>query len=148
MSTEGIIAAVVMLIVGAVWLALPILRRKYFVSSEELARQKEREILVNAYERTLASLRDVDEDHLTGKLADADYDVERTYWTDQGVTILQALDETGGKPESKRRKPAKHQPAMTTDAEVPDGVTAGATADAMLDDAIERTIAQYIKSTH
>ena len=31
MSTEGIIAGVVMLIVGAVWLALPILRRKYSV---------------------------------------------------------------------------------------------------------------------
>ncbi len=141
MSTEGMIAAVVMLIVGAVWLALPILRRKYSVSSEELARQKERESLVNAYERTLVSLRDVDEDHLTGKLAETDYEVERAYWTDQGVTILEALEQAGGKPEIKRRKAVKpDQPAATTDP--------GATADAMLDDAIERTIAQYIKSTH
>lgn len=144
MSTEGIVAGVVMLIVGAVWLALPILRRKYSISGEEVARRKERETLVNAYERTLASLRDVDEDHLTGKLSDADYEVERAHWTDQGVTILQALEDLGGKPETKRRQAFKQdQPAAATA-----NPEASADADAMLDDAIEQTIAQYIKSTH
>ncbi len=145
MSTEGIVAAVVMLIVGAVWLALPILRRKYSASSEELARQKEREALVNAYERTLASLRDVDEDHLTGKLADADYEAERTYWTDQGVAILQTLEQMGVQPKVKPRRVVKEQPAAATEAT---DVAATEDAEAMLDDAIERTIAQYIKSTH
>ncbi len=144
MSTEGIVAAVVMLIVGAAWLALPILRRKYSVNGVELARQKERESLVNAYERTLASLRDVDEDHLTGKLADADYEVERAHWTDQGVAILQALEQAGGTAGRKQPKAAKDQPAAAADPAAP----AGESADAMLDDAIERTIAQYIKSTH
>ena len=57
---------------------------------------------MNAYERTLASLRDVDEDHLTGKLADADYEAERAYWTDQGVAILQALEQMGGNRKSSR----------------------------------------------
>ena len=57
----------------------------YSTSGEELARQKQREILATTYERTLASLRDVDEDHLTGKLAERITKTERAYWTDQGV---------------------------------------------------------------
>ncbi len=133
MSTEGTIAALVMLIVGVAWLALPILRRKYSASAEELARVKERDILVTTYERMLASLRDVDEDHLTGKLAQADYESERAYWTDQAVVVLQALEKAGGKAPTKARKAAEPIPVD---------------ADAQLDDAIEKTIANYIKSTH
>lgn len=132
MSIEGTIAAVVMLIVGIGWLALPILRRRHSSSADELARVKERDILLTTYERTLASLRDVDEDHLTGKLAEADYETERAFWSEQGVAVLQALEKAGGKP-PKARKPAAVE---TTD------------ADAQLDEAIEQTIANYIKSTH
>ncbi len=136
MSTEGILAAVVMVILGALWLALPILRRKYAVSGEELSRQKEREALLTTYERTLASLRDVDEDHLTGKLAEADYEAERTYWTDRGAMVLQALEKLGVRKAAKPPKPART-----------DQPPAGDDPDAVLDDAIEQTIARYIKST-
>lgn len=157
MSIEGTIAALVMLIVGVAWLILPILRRKYSASADELARAKEREILLTTYERTLTALRDVDEDHLTGKLAEADYEAERAYWTDQGVAVLQALEKVGGRLPAKARKAAAAAaaanaanaaaaaaaaaPAADTDAD------AGDDADAQLDDAIEKTIANYIKST-
>ncbi|MFN8447734.1 MAG: hypothetical protein U0521_03835 [Anaerolineae bacterium] len=135
MSTEGTIAAVIMLLAGITWLALPILRRRFAPSSAELAQQKERDALTTAYERTLASLRDVEEDHLTGKLAQVDYEAERAHWMEQGVAVLQALDKAGGKPSAKLRRAAlEPQPAA------PD-------ADRMLDDAIEQTIASYIKST-
>ncbi|MEO8391840.1 MAG: hypothetical protein ABI700_02505 [Chloroflexota bacterium] len=137
MSIEGIIAAVGMLIVGIIWLALPILRRRSSVSGEELARQKEREALATTYERMLASLRDVDEDHLTGKLAQQDYESERTYWTTQGVAVLEALEKLGGKKPAKTQKPIPSEPPAIA-----------ADPDAMLDDAIEQTIATYIKSTH
>lgn len=135
MSTEGTIAAVVMLIAGVAWLALPILRRRFAASADELAKQKERDALATVYERTLASLRDVEEDHLTGKLALADYEAERAHWMEQGVAVLQALEKLGGK------KPAKLRKALAADQ------PAGKDADAMLDEAIEQTIANYIKST-
>ncbi|MCC6804325.1 MAG: hypothetical protein IT319_15695, partial [Anaerolineae bacterium] len=101
-----------------------------------LAKQKERDALTTVYERTLASLRDVEEDHLTGKLALADYEAERAHWMEQGVAVLQALEERGGK------KPAKLRKALAADQPA-----AGKDADAMLDEAIEQTIANYIKST-
>lgn len=150
MSTEGIIAAVVMLIIGAVWLALPILRRRYFASADELARQKQRDALLTTYERTLASLRDVDEDHLTGKLSPDDYEAERAYWTEQGVAVLEALEQAGGKapqPKATRTpKRRKAEPQFVVES-VPDS-DSDSDPDAMLDDAIEQTIANYVKSMH
>ncbi len=140
MSLEGTIAAIIMLMVGVAWLALPILRRRYFPGVEQMAREKERDTLLTTYERTLASLRDVDEDHLTGKLADPDYEAERAYWTEQGAGVLQALEKLGVAKPTKHRK-FEPQP-ISADAE------ADADADAMLDNAIEQTIASYIKSRH
>lgn len=131
MSLEGVLAAVIMLIAGVVYLALPILRRRYFPSAEVLQQRKERDALLTTYERTLASLRDVDEDHLTGKLSDQDYEAERAYWTEQGAAVLEALEKAGGVKHTKRRKSAA--PPVSD-------------ADAALDEAIEQTIASYIKS--
>lgn len=139
MSLEGTIAAVVMLVIGVVWLALPILRRNRTASADELLRAKEREILLTTYERTLNALRDVDEDHLTGKLGQADYEAERAYWTNQGVTVLQALEKAGGKLPKQRKAAAAAAAAPV--------VVESAEADEQLDEAIEKTIANYIKST-
>ncbi len=135
MSLEGTLAAVIMLIAGVVWLALPIMRRRYFPSVEELKRRKDRDALLTTYERTLASLRDVNEDHLTGKLSNQDYEAERTYWTDQGVAVLEALEKAGGALPTRQRRNST-QPAVQPPLD----------ADAALDDAIEQTIASYIKS--
>ncbi|MBI1259432.1 MAG: hypothetical protein GC204_18345 [Chloroflexi bacterium] len=135
MSLEGTLAAVIMLIAGVVWLALPIMRRRYFPSVEELKRRKDRDALLTTYERTLASLRDVNEDHLTGKLSNQDYEAERTYWTDQGVAVLEALENAGGALPTRQRRNST-QPAVQPPLD----------ADAALDDAIEQTIASYIKS--
>ncbi len=142
MSTEGIIAAAIMVIVGVIWLSLPILRRKFAPAPDQLARQKEREILATTYERTLASLRDVDEDHLTGKLSETDYEAERAYWMEQGAAVLQALEQAGGQLRGKAAKAAKAAKAMQSEPSAQ-----AADPDAMLDDAIEQTIANYIKST-
>jgi hypothetical protein len=130
MSTEGTFAAAVMLVLGIAWLALPIIRRRFAAGVEEMRRQKERDALTTAYERTLTSLRDVEEDFLTGKLAQADYETERARWMEQGVTVLQALEKLGG-PTPSRLPPT----------------AAGDNPDALLDDALEQTIANYIKST-
>lgn len=138
MSTEGVIAAVIMVLVGLVWLGLPLLRRKSSGSAQTVAMQKERAALLTAYERTLASIRDVDEDHLTGKLSQADYEIERGHWTQQGVAILQELEKYGVKKPAKEAKPDARQKAAAAPK---------ADADAQLDDAIEQAIASYIEST-
>lgn len=139
MSIEGILAAVVMVVIGLVWLAFPLLRRRSALNPQELAQQKERAILLTAYERTLGSIRDVDEDHLTGKLSQADYEVERGRWTEQGVAILQELEKYGIKKPTKQAKADVRQKAAPTTQVDPD---------AQLDDAIEQAIAAYIESKH
>lgn len=139
MSTEGVLAAVVMIVIGLVWLAFPLIRRKSSISAQDIANQKARAALLTTYERTLASIRDLDEDHLTGKLAQADYELERSQWAEQGVAILQELEKYGVKKPAKTSKGGKQQKAPAA---------APVDADAQLDDAIEQAIAAYIDSTH
>ncbi len=139
MSTEGVIAAVVMVIIGLVWLAFPLLRRKSSLNVQEVARQKERAALLTTYERTLASIRDLDDDHLTGKLSEADYETERGHFAEQGVAVLQELEKHGVKKPAKSFKMGSGKQAVPTNQVDPD---------AQLDDAIEQAIAAYIESTH
>lgn len=138
MSTEGVIAALVMVVIGLAWLGYPLLRRTSSLNVQEVARQKERAALLTAYERTLTSIRDLDDDHLTGKLTEDDYEMEREHWTEQGVAILQELEKHGVKKPSKAFKASKTQKQVPTDVD----------PDAQLDDAIEQAIADYIESTH
>jgi hypothetical protein len=143
MSTEGIIVGLVMLALAVLWLALPMLRRRQAITGDDLARQKERENLLTSYQRTLSVLRDMDEDRLTGKLTQVDYDAERGYWADQGVAILEALEKLGvQKPSAKPRKAAAQPAAQAAQPGV-----AQEDPDAVLDDAIEQAIANYAKST-
>jgi hypothetical protein len=130
MSTGGLFLSVVIFILGALWLAQPILRRKTAYNGTSQA--KEREVLLTEYERVLSTIRDLDEDFNIGKLSKAAYDAERSYRTKQGVEILQALEKLGvSKPAEKLKKQAKAQPD----------------ADAVLDAAIEQAIASYVSAT-
>ena len=138
MSTEGVIAALGMVVIGLVWLAYPLVRRTTSLNIQEVTRQKERAELLTAYERTLASIRDLDDDYLTGKLTQTDYEMEREHWAEQGVAILQELEKYGIKKSSKAFKSNKVQKQIPTDVD----------PDAQLDDAIEQAIAAYIESTH
>jgi hypothetical protein len=138
-SVEGTIAAVVMVIVGVAWLPLPIMRRNSSLNARELTHQKQRAVLLTAYERTLASIRDLDEDHLTGKLIQSDYEVERTYWAEQGVSILQELEKHGMKKTKRHPNETEHSKSVPVEQVDPD---------AQLNDAVEQAIAAYIKSTH
>lgn len=57
-------------------------------------------------ERVLAALRDLDFDHATGKLLDADYTAPRAALVTQGVEILRQLDALGVvEPEPQSGKP-------------------------------------------
>lgn len=89
--------------------------------------QKKRDELLTSYERVLATIRDLDEDHNTGKLGSDAYQSERAYWTEQGITLLQQLEPQ--EEERPARKAAKAEKA-----------------DTQLDDAVEKAIADYRKA--
>jgi hypothetical protein len=88
MSIEGLVVALALLIGAALWIGAPLLRRQPPKRSD--SRQHER--LLMYYERVLTNIRDLDEDHATGKLNTADYEVEREQWVRRGVELLKALD--------------------------------------------------------
>jgi hypothetical protein len=90
-SIEGLIASLVLIGLAALYIALPLLRSdKRKMSDASLQKQSER--LLVYYERVLTNLRDLDEDHLTGKITVDEYQAEREEWMQRGVQVLKALD--------------------------------------------------------
>lgn len=91
MSIEGLIASLVVVGLAALYIALPLLRGNR-ENSSDLALQKQSERLLVYYERVLTNLRDLDEDHATGKITSDEYQFEREDWVQRGVQVLKALD--------------------------------------------------------
>jgi len=89
---------------------------------------KHRAQLVAAYERALSTLRDLDEDYQMGKLAQADYETSRLRWTEQGVALLQAIEQHDSQ-QPQGRHANKQDKAQKA-----------------LDDAIEQAIASYAQA--
>lgn len=125
MSTEGLIASLIVTVVTAFWIALPFFRRTTEAPSDALLIQKQHERLLVYYERVLTNIRDLDEDHSTGKMHTVDYEKERESWVQQGLQILKALDQIDEKHISAPR--ASDRGAI----------------DRAADDAIEAAIAAY-----
>ncbi len=127
MSNEGLIFALALLLVAAVWVGLPLLRRQSARKTDDALVEKQRDRLALLYERILTNVRDLDEDHSTGKMNADDYEREREEWVQRGVEVLKALDELGG------HRPLAREAFVTTAAEAEEAV----------DDAIEAAIAAY-----
>jgi Ni/Co efflux regulator RcnB len=89
MSIEGLLVSLVMVLVLLAIVARPFLQRQTSAGIS-LNRQKERALLY--YERVLMNVRDLDEDHQTGKIAPDEYAQEREFWMARGVQVLQLLD--------------------------------------------------------
>jgi hypothetical protein len=126
MTATGLIVSLVLLAIAVIGVALPFLQQRRN-QNRELATalsQIKRDELLTDYERVLATIRDLDEDHQTGKLAPDTYQRERAYWTEQGILLLQKLE---------------------PDAEaLSDETTTDSAGDSdTLDDAVERAIAEY-----
>ena len=72
--------------------------------------RRQREILGEYYERVLTNIRDLDEDHLTGKIPQGDYQAERELWVGRGIQALKARaglerqisQEDAGRPQAER----------------------------------------------
>jgi hypothetical protein len=94
MSPEGIVITLALLIITALWVGAPLLRRETPRLSDDALLHKQR--LQAYYERVLTNIRDLDEDHATGKISTATYEVEREVWVERGIQLLKALDSLGG----------------------------------------------------
>lgn len=92
MSIPGLIATLVILAVVLVIVLRPLLRRQVQVAESRFS-SKQRERALAYYERVLTNVRDLDEDHATGKIDDADYAAERELWLSRGAALLKLLDE-------------------------------------------------------
>lgn len=132
METASLVILLIVLALGAAWLALPFTRgRDSSVSHEADARQNR----VNEYARVVAALRDLEEDHTTGKVGDDAYEAEKARLSGQGVALLEALDKEGLLPAAQQEAQGK------SPRETPGGT--GSAADQALDEALEAAIARY-----
>lgn len=139
MSIEGLIVALGMLALCLLYLALPFLRlRRSSGMVEQINQQKQREVLLNAYERVLSTIRDLDDDFNTGKLAEDVYQTERAQWSERGVALLQALEQADTSKTVKAKAAGKSANGKAAPTDAP--------ADKALDDAVEQAIANYIKA--
>ena len=124
MSIGGLLLALVLTTVALIWIGLPLLRRGASTAQVDALADKQRERLLVYYERVMTNIRDLDEDHATGKIADADYSAERESWVERGVQVLKAL---------QGEAVVRPAPSAPDDAAV----------DAAIDEAIEAAISAY-----
>ena len=90
MSIAGLIASLILLLVIVAWALRPLLAG---APDEAAFLDRQRERALAYYERVLTNVRDLDEDHGTGKINPEEYQLEREIWVSRGVRILQLLDE-------------------------------------------------------
>ena len=124
MSIAGLVFGLVILLAALIWIGAPLFRRKSNRGGDDALQQKQHERLLLIYERVLTNIRDLDEDHTTGKMQTADYETERETWVQRGIQVLKALDRLD-------------EQQIITDAADDEGI------DQAIDDEIEQAIAAF-----
>lgn len=95
MSTEGLIIGGIIFLITLGWIAMPLIRQRK-AARGGINLEKTREQILMRYERVLNNIRDLDEDHATGKMPTQDYQVEREQWMQEGSKVLAELDALQG----------------------------------------------------
>ena len=90
MSIPGLLLAMLMALLALAVVAYPLLRGQS--ASDADSRQDD---IDARYERALLNIRDLDEDHATGKLDAQSYRTEREVWVQRGIELLRMMDERG-----------------------------------------------------
>ena len=126
MSALGLTVSLVLAGIGVAWIVFPLLKRDLGSAADNRTPfKKEHEQLTHQYELVISTIRELDEDHSTGKIQPDEYAHERPLWTQRGVKILKQLDQLE----------AEH-PSLQSAARTPD--------DQAIDDAIEAAISRYL----
>lgn len=125
MSTEGIIAALMLFAISLLIVAAPLVRGAQG-GGEEALTQKRRERLLVYYERVITNIRDLDEDLATGKIAEAEYENEREIWVQRGIEVLKALDGLEGNKQTLLRSREADEAAI--DREIDSAIEAAVAA--------------------
>ena len=131
MSQDGLLIALVMFAISIAWIAFPLLRPdKKVLSPGKLLVKKQHDQLNTRYSQILSAIRDMDEDHLTGKINSEDYERERQIWAQRGVEVLKKIDLL------ENDNPNLATPVKD---DLPDDNT--------IDDAIESAVSDYLNKT-
>lgn len=90
MSILGLAIAAILALIFFVIAARP-----FFALPENAAsfQDRQRERALSYYERVLSNIRDLDDDHSTGKINQDEFQAEREIWMNRGVKLLAMLDE-------------------------------------------------------
>lgn len=91
MSIEGLVISLTLLLITALWIAVPLINRRLRAAADEAAKQRTE--LLTDYDRLLDNLRDLDEDFAIGKLPASNYETEREPLVQRGIELLMALDQ-------------------------------------------------------
>jgi hypothetical protein len=125
MSAQGLIISLVLSGIGLAWIVFPFLRRDQGIAVEDRSPRKQYEQLLHQYQQIISTIRELDEDHSTGKVQPDEYDRERPLWAQRGVKILKQLDQL-----------EQEHPSLCAVAKPSD--------DQAIDDAIEAAISRYL----
>ena len=90
MSIPGLLLALLMALLALAVVAYPLLRGHSLPATES-----QHDDIDARYERALLNIRDLDEDHATGKLDAESYKADREAWVRRGIELLRMMDERG-----------------------------------------------------
>jgi len=96
MSVIGLIGSLLILLILLIWVMRPLWRISIPATDQSLS-ERERIRAHAYYERVLTNIRDLDEDKLTGKISEEEYQKERTYWLDRGIRVLKVIEKIDAK---------------------------------------------------
>lgn len=91
MSIGGLLFSVLLFGVVLALVMIPLMRSSQL--SVGAFERRQRQQVLAYYERVLRNLRDLEDDHTTGKISEEEYQIERELWMGRGVQVLQVLNE-------------------------------------------------------
>lgn len=125
MSVIGLLVSFIIVVTVVAWIMMPFMVHRRENEGEVSTIERQRERLQVYYERVLRNLHDIDEDFATGKLSEAEHQLEREHWAQRGIQALKALDE------------------LDTRHLIAPSAADNAAIDAAIEQAIETTITDY-----
>lgn len=109
-----ILLIAVMIFVTLIVLGYPIINARKYQYAGARRDNRQLDTLENARIQALDAIRDLQFDHLTGKLSDGDYQSLRTQYEFQAAKILQQLDAIKGAPKPSGANGKKNCPRCHT----------------------------------